>query len=59
MRCTYTASRSTGSSITAVTYGIYPNVEETITAMGNLPNSLKARGPYHRSVTAMRRQNQE
>ena len=35
------------------------SLEETITAMGDLPSSFKARGPYHRSVTLMRRQNQE
>jgi septal ring-binding cell division protein DamX len=43
----------------SATYGLYPSLEETITAMGNLPSSFKARGPYHRSVTLMRRQNQE
>jgi type II secretory pathway predicted ATPase ExeA/septal ring-binding cell division protein DamX len=43
----------------AATYGLYPSLEETITAMGDLPSSFKARGPYHRSVTLMRRQNQE
>jgi len=43
----------------SATYGLYPSLEETITAMGGLPSSFKARGPYHRSVTLMRRQNQE
>jgi septal ring-binding cell division protein DamX len=43
----------------SVTYGLYPSLEETITAMGDLPSTFKARGPYHRSVTLMRRQNQE
>ena len=41
----------------AVAYGLYPSVETTITAMGNLPAALKAKGPYHRSVVVMRRQN--
>jgi type II secretory pathway predicted ATPase ExeA/septal ring-binding cell division protein DamX len=43
----------------AATYGLYPSLEETITAMGDLPSTFKARGPYHRSVTLMRRQNEE
>jgi septal ring-binding cell division protein DamX len=43
----------------SVTYGLYPSLEATIDAMGNLPSTFKARGPYHRSVTLMRRQNQE
>ena len=43
----------------SATYGLYPSLEETITAMGDLPSSFKARGPYHRSVNLMRRQNQE
>jgi septal ring-binding cell division protein DamX len=43
----------------SATYGLYPSLEETITAMGGLPSNFKARGPYHRSVTLMRRQNQE
>jgi septal ring-binding cell division protein DamX len=43
----------------SATYGLYPSLEETITAMGDLPSRFKARGPYHRSVTLMRRQNQE
>jgi septal ring-binding cell division protein DamX len=43
----------------SATYGLYPSLEETITAMGDLPSSFKSRGPYHRSVTLMRRQNQE
>ncbi len=43
----------------SATYGLYPSLEETITAMGDLPSSFKARGPYHRSVNLMRRQNHE
>ena len=43
----------------SATYGLYPSLEETITAMGDLPSRFKARGPYHRSVMLMRRQNQE
>jgi type II secretory pathway predicted ATPase ExeA/septal ring-binding cell division protein DamX len=43
----------------SATYGLYPSLEDTITAMGDLPSSFKARGPYHRSVTLMRRQNQD
>jgi type II secretory pathway predicted ATPase ExeA len=43
----------------SATYGLYPSLEETITAMGHLPSTFKARGPYHRSVVLMRRQNQE
>jgi type II secretory pathway predicted ATPase ExeA/septal ring-binding cell division protein DamX len=43
----------------SATYGLYPSLEETITAMGDLPSTFKARGPYHRSVVLMRRQNQE
>ena len=42
-----------------VTYGNYPSLEETITAMGDLPFSFKSRGPFHRSIPVMRRQNQE
>jgi septal ring-binding cell division protein DamX len=48
-----------GQQYYAATYGLYPSLEETITAMGDLPSTFKARGPYHRSVTLMRRQNQE
>lgn len=48
-----------GHQYYAATYGLYPSLEETITAMGSLPSTFKARGPYHRSVTLMRRQNQE
>jgi type II secretory pathway predicted ATPase ExeA/septal ring-binding cell division protein DamX len=48
-----------GQQYYSATYGLYPSLEETITAMGDLPSSFKARGPYHRSVTLMRRQNQE
>jgi type II secretory pathway predicted ATPase ExeA len=43
----------------AATYGLYPSLEATIDAMGELPSTFKARGPYHRSVTLMRRQNQD
>jgi type II secretory pathway predicted ATPase ExeA/septal ring-binding cell division protein DamX len=43
----------------SATYGLYSSLEDTITAMGDLPSSFKSRGPYHRSVTLMRRQNQE
>jgi septal ring-binding cell division protein DamX len=43
----------------SATYGLYPSLEATIDAMGDLPSTFKARGPYHRSVTLMRRQNQE
>ena len=42
-----------------VTYGNYPTLEDTITAMGVLPASFKSRGPFHRSIALMRRQNQE
>jgi type II secretory pathway predicted ATPase ExeA/septal ring-binding cell division protein DamX len=48
-----------GEQYYGVTYGNYPNLEETITAMGGLPSSFKARGPFHRSITVMRRQNRE
>jgi septal ring-binding cell division protein DamX len=53
------SAKINGEQHYSVTHGVYPNVEETITAMGNLPTFLKARGPYHRSVAALRRQNQE
>jgi type II secretory pathway predicted ATPase ExeA/septal ring-binding cell division protein DamX len=43
----------------SATYGLYPSLEATIDAMGDLPSTFKARGPYHRSITLMRRQNQE
>jgi type II secretory pathway predicted ATPase ExeA/septal ring-binding cell division protein DamX len=48
-----------GQQYYSATYGLYPSLEDTITAMGGLPSTFKARGPYHRSVTLMRRQNQE
>lgn len=53
------SAKINGEQHYSVAYGVYPSVEETITAMGNLPKSLKARGPSHRSLTAIRRQNQE
>jgi MSHA biogenesis protein MshM len=53
------SAKINGEQHYSVAYGVYPNVEETITAMGDLPKSLKARGPTHRSLTAIRRQNQE
>jgi type II secretory pathway predicted ATPase ExeA/septal ring-binding cell division protein DamX len=43
----------------SATYGLYPSLEATIDAMSELPSTFKARGPYHRSVALMRRQNQE
>jgi MSHA biogenesis protein MshM len=48
-----------GRQYYGVTYGNYPTLEDTITAMGNLPMSFKSRGPFHRSIGVMRRQNQE
>lgn len=48
-----------GRQYYGVTYGNYPSVEDTITAMGDLPMSFKSRGPFHRSIPVMRRQNQE
>jgi type II secretory pathway predicted ATPase ExeA len=48
-----------GRQYYGVTYGNYPSLEETITAMGDLPFSFKSRGPFHRSIPVMRRQNQE
>jgi septal ring-binding cell division protein DamX len=42
-----------------ITYGNYPTLEDTITAMGDLPSSFKSRGPFHRSIATMRQQNQE
>jgi septal ring-binding cell division protein DamX len=48
-----------GQQYYGVTYGNYPSVEDTITAMGDLPMSFKSRGPFHRSIPVMRRQNQE
>jgi type II secretory pathway predicted ATPase ExeA/septal ring-binding cell division protein DamX len=48
-----------GRQYYGVTYGNYPSLEETITAMGDLPLDFKSRGPFHRSIPVMRRQNQE
>jgi MSHA biogenesis protein MshM len=48
-----------GRQYYGVTYGNYATLEDTITAMGNLPMSFKSRGPFHRSIGVMRRQNQE
>jgi septal ring-binding cell division protein DamX len=48
-----------GRQFYGVTYGNYPTLEDTITAMGDLPTSFKTRGPFHRSIGVMRRQNQE
>jgi type II secretory pathway predicted ATPase ExeA len=43
----------------AVAYGSYPSVADTVTAMGQLPETLKARAPYPRSFGRMRLQNQQ
>ena len=51
--------KQNGRQFYGVTYGNYPTLEDTITAMGNLPTSFKSRGPFHRSIGVMRRQNQE
>lgn len=48
-----------GAQYYAATYGLYPTVGETIAAMETLPLSFRTRGPYHRSIALMRRQNQE
>jgi type II secretory pathway predicted ATPase ExeA len=48
-----------GRQLYGVTYGNFPSLEDTITAMGDLPTSFKTRGPFHRSINVMRRQNQE
>ena len=48
-----------GRQLYGVTYGNYATLEDTITAMGELPTSFKSRGPFHRSISVMRRQNQE
>ena len=48
-----------GRQYYGVTYGNYASLEDTITAMGELPMSFKSRGPFHRSIVVMRRQNQE
>jgi MSHA biogenesis protein MshM len=51
--------KQNGRQLYGVTYGNYPTLEDTITAMGDLPTSFKSRGPFHRSIGVMRRQNQE
>jgi MSHA biogenesis protein MshM len=51
--------KQNGRQAYGVTYGNYPTLEDTITAMGDLPTSFKSRGPFHRSIGVMRRQNQE
>ncbi len=43
----------------AVAYGSYASVADTVTAMGQLPETLKARAPYPRSFGRMRVQNQQ
>ncbi len=43
----------------AVAYGNYASVADTVTAMGLLPETLKARAPYPRSFGRMRTQNQQ
>jgi len=43
----------------AVAYGNYASVADTVTAMGKLPETLKARAPYPRSFGRMRAQNQQ
>jgi len=43
----------------AVAYGSYPSVADTVTAMGQMPETLKARAPYPRSFGRMRLQNQQ
>jgi len=43
----------------AVAYGNYASVADTVTAMGQLPETLKARAPYPRSFRRMRAQNQQ
>jgi septal ring-binding cell division protein DamX len=40
-------------------YGLYPNLEETRTAMSELPPLLAAHKPYYRSVERMRSQNRQ
>jgi MSHA biogenesis protein MshM len=51
--------KQNGRQYYGVTYGNYATLEDTITAMGTLPTSFKSRGPFHRSIGVMRRQNQE
>jgi type II secretory pathway predicted ATPase ExeA/septal ring-binding cell division protein DamX len=48
-----------GRQYYALAYGSYPSVADTITAMGQLPETLKARTPYPRSFGLMRTQNQQ
>jgi MSHA biogenesis protein MshM len=48
-----------GSQYYAVAYGQYDSVADTVTAMGQLPETLKARAPYPRSFGLMRSQNQQ
>jgi septal ring-binding cell division protein DamX len=48
-----------GSQYYAVAYGNYGSVADTVTAMGQLPETLKARAPYPRSFGRMRAQNQQ
>ena len=48
-----------GTQYYAVAYGSYPSVADTVTAMGQLPETLKARAPYPRSFGRMRFQNQQ
>jgi len=43
----------------AVAYGSYSSVADTVTAMGQMPETLKARAPYPRSFGRMRLQNQQ
>jgi septal ring-binding cell division protein DamX len=40
-------------------YGLYPNLEETLAAMRELPPLLAAQKPYYRSVERMRSQNRQ
>jgi type II secretory pathway predicted ATPase ExeA len=51
--------KQNGRQFYGVTYGNYATLEDTITAMGDLPTSFKSRGPFHRSIGVMRKQNQE
>ena len=48
-----------GRQYYALAYGSYPSVADTITAMGQLPETFKARTPYPRSFALMRTQNQQ
>jgi len=48
-----------GAQYFAVAYGNYASVADTVTAMGQLPETLKARAPYPRSFGRMRFQNQQ